>query len=124
MFHVRVSVPLVKQRTMQTPRKTRKTIQDNSSLPRSIYDREDPRCVRLTCRPPGAQEQKEKNELNMHEEPYKDSEQAEHWNRGKLFVTFDMVAELAIWVAERASVLAESIVTRASQLLYYIAWLC
>eukprot|EP00971_Amphidinium_carterae_P146951 2912240-Amphidinium_carterae.1 len=42
------------------------------------------------------------------------------------FVLFHMVAELAI--AERfiglASLLASIVVTRASQLLYYIAWLC
>eukprot|EP00971_Amphidinium_carterae_P113861 2256326-Amphidinium_carterae.1 len=46
--------------------------------------------------------------------------------RTSLIVAFDMVAELAI--AERviglASLLASRVVTRASQLLYYIAWLC
>eukprot|EP00971_Amphidinium_carterae_P192186 3813387-Amphidinium_carterae.1 len=39
-------------------------------------------------------------------------------------VAFDMVAELASTVAERAYLLAIIVVTRTSQLLYYMAWLC
>eukprot|EP00971_Amphidinium_carterae_P231350 4591143-Amphidinium_carterae.1 len=41
-----------------------------------------------------------------------------------IVVLFDMVAELASTTAERAFLLASIVVTHASQLLHYMAWLC
>eukprot|EP00971_Amphidinium_carterae_P187369 3718809-Amphidinium_carterae.1 len=77
---------------MHTLRERRKTIQDNSGIP---YE-EDPLCVRLTCRPQGAHESNEKDEL------YQDRAKAEKYIRGKPCVLFDMVAELAMWQADLA----------------------